>query len=180
MDLFDYSGALHLEESAALETDVFIADAEDVETYPALPDLSAGTKNSDYVDLADATFTMKTGKKFYKFSATLERNSFESTLEGSRGAKSFVNMLTITKSGADKDLVGFLRANRNRRLIVAFKNLGATQYCVLGYKGLPAEVESGGVSVSAEVTGDKNTTFVIRSIFYPPLYIDEIPLTEAV
>lgn len=67
MDLFDYSGALHLEESAALETDVFIADAEDVETYPALPDLSGGTKNSDYVDLADATFTMKTGKSFTSF-----------------------------------------------------------------------------------------------------------------
>jgi len=180
MDLFEYSGALYLEESAALETDIFIADNEDVLTFPTLPDLSAGVKNSDYVDLAAATFTMKTGAKFHKFSATLERNAFESTLEGSRGAKSFVNMLTITKSGADKDLVGFLRANRNRRLIVAFKNLGASQYCVIGFKGLPAEIESGGVTVSAEVTGDKSTTFVVRSIFYPPLYIDEIPLTEAV
>jgi hypothetical protein len=180
MDLFEYTGAIYLEESAALETEVCIADYHDVDTFPALPDLTAGAKNSDYVDLADATFTMATGKKFHKFSATLERNALSSTIEGPRGSKAFMNMLTIMKSGADKDLVGFLRANRNRKLVVAFKFLGASQYCFLGYSGLPAEIDSGGIEVGAEITGDKNTSFVVRSIFYPPLFIDEVPLTEAV
>ncbi|MBD3627610.1 hypothetical protein [Cyclobacterium sp.] len=180
MNLFDYTGQIYLEESAALNTEVCIADYFDVETFPALPDLTAGTTNSDYVDLAAATFTMKTGKKFHKFSATLERNSLTTTLEGPRGAKSFMNMLTIARSGADKELVGFLRANRNRKLVVAFKFLGATQYCFLGYNELPAEVDSGGIEVGAEISGEKVTNFVVRSIFYPPMYIDEVPLTEAV
>lgn len=180
MDLFDYTGQNYLEESAALETEVCIADYFDVETFPALPDLTTGTTNSDYVDLAAATFTMKSGTKFQKFSATLERNALSTTLEGPRGAKAFMNMLTIARSGADKELVGFMRANRNRKLIVAFKFLGAAQYCILGYKGLPAEVDSGGIEVGAEITGEKVTNFVIRSIFYAPLFINEVPLTPAI
>lgn len=180
MDLFEYTGQSGLEESAALETEVCIADYFDVETFPTHPDLTAGTKSEDYVDLGSATFTMKTGKKFHQFMATIERNALTTTLEGPRGAKAFLNMLTIARSGANKELIGWLRANRNKKLVVAFKFLGATQYCFLGYDRLPAEVDSGGIEVGAEITGEKMTNFVVRSIFYPPLFIDEVPLTPAV
>lgn len=179
MDLIEYTGQEYLEESAALQTQVLIADYNDVLTFPALPDL-AGITNASYVDMAASTFTMKTGTKFNGFLATLERNAFSSTLEGPRGAKAFMNMLTIARSGADKELVGFMRANRNRKLIVAFKFLGAAQHCVLGYEGLPAEVDSGGIEVGAEITGEKVTNMVIRSIFHAPYFIDEVPLTPAI
>ncbi len=179
MDLIEYTGQQYLEESSALNTAVYIADYYDVETFPTLPVLT-GSTNGSFVDLADSVFVMKEGKKFHRFVATLEKNAFTTGLVGAKGAKSFENMLTIGKSGSDKDLVGFLRANRNKKLVVAFKFLGATQYCVMGYDELPAEVDSATLDVPAEIAGEKMTTIVIRSIFHAPYYIDSIPLTPAV
>lgn len=179
MDLMEYTGQNSLEESAALNSVVYFADYFDIETFPELPDLETGTKSGDYVDLGNATFVMKEGKKFNRFLATLERNSFTSNIVGARGAKSFENMLTIGKSGSDKELIGFLRANRNRKLVVAFKFLGATQFCVLGYLDLPAEVDDATIDVPGEVSGEKMTTIVVRSFFHAPYFIDAVPLTPA-
>lgn len=176
MDLIEYTGAEYLEESSALNTAVYIADYNDVLTFPALPDL-AGVTNASYVDLAASVFVMKEGKMFHRFLATLEKNAFNTNVVGARGAKSFENILTIGKSGSDKELFGFLRANRNRKLIVAFKFLGATQFCVMGYQDLPAEVEEAALDVPAEIAGEKMFTFTIRSIFHVPYFIDTIPLT---
>jgi hypothetical protein len=178
MDLIDYTGQQYLEESSALNTSVYIADYFDVETFPTLPVLTGNT-NGSFVDLGDSVFVMKEGKKFHQFLATMEKNAFSSNLVGARGAKSFENMLTIGKSGSDKDLFGFLRANRNKKLVVAFKFLGATQFCIMGYHELPAEVDSASLEVPAEIAGEKMTSMVIRSIFHVPYFIDAIPLTPA-
>ncbi|AWW31848.1 hypothetical protein DN752_17870 [Echinicola strongylocentroti] len=177
----DYQGAQNLEESAGLEVEVCIADYNDVESWPALPTLTGATESGEYVDLGAEVFTMKTGKKFFQFEATLEKNAFNSALVGARRAKSFENTLTIAKSGVSKQLFGWLRANRNRPLVVAFKFLGETdQYTFIGYKGIPAEVEEATSETPAEISGEKMTSITVRSIYYPPFYIDEVPLTEAV
>lgn len=180
MDLLDFAGELKLEESAALEVEVAIAAYHDIETFPTLPDLTAGTDNEDYVDLADSVFVMKTGTKFHSWEGSLEKNAFSSTLVGARGAKSFENTLTIVRNAVNSKLFGWLRANRNRPLVVAFKFLGADQYCIMGWHKLWAEVDTVTVDVPGEVAGEKATTITIRSIFYPPLFINEVPLTEAV
>src|SRR5690606_7464955 len=173
----DYAGEPKLEESSALEVEVCIAAYHDIETFPVLPDLSTGTVNSDYVDLKEKVFVMKEGKRFHRWEGSLEKNAFSSTLVGARGAKSFENTLTIIKNAATSDLFGWLRANRNRQLIVAFRFLGAQQYCILGWDKLWAEVNEGTIEVPGEVAGEKFTSITIRSIFYPPIFINEVPLT---
>jgi hypothetical protein len=177
MNLFDFVGIQNLEESAGLETEVLIADYNDILTFPDLPDLTAGTNNTDYVDLGAEVFVMKAGKQFRKFEASLEKNAFQSTLVGSRGAMSFENTLTIQRNAMTPELTGFIRANRNRQLIVAFKPLGLSKYVVLGWKGLPAEVQAGNIDIPGEIAGDKMTNLEIRSIYYAPLFINAIPLT---
>lgn len=177
MNLFDFIGIQNLEESAGLETEVLIADYNDILTFPDLPDLTSGTTNADYVDLGAGVIVMKATKQFRKFEASLEKNAFTSTLVGSRGAMSFENTLTIQRNAMTPELVGFIRANRNRQLIVAFKPLGLAQYVVLGWKGLPAEVQAGNIDIPGEIAGDKMTNLEIRSIYYAPLFIDAIPLT---
>lgn len=180
MNLYDFQGIQNLEESAGLETEILIADYNDVLTFPDLPDLNAGLTNASYVDLANAVLVMKTGKQFRKFEASLEKNAFQSTLVGSRGAKSFENTLTIQRNAMSPELVGFVRANRNRQLILAFKPLGLQQYVILGWKGLPAEVDEVNIDIPGEISGDKMTNIKFRSIYYAPLFIDAIPLTPGV
>jgi hypothetical protein len=179
MDILDFVGEINLEESAGLEVEVLIADYQDVDLWPNLPDLETGTKNADYVTLTGA-FQMKEGKKFQRWEGSLEKNSFQSSLVGSRGSKSHENTLTIQKNASNAPLIGWLRANKNRQLVVAFKFLGETKYTLLGWKGLWAEMDEGTITVPGEVSGDKMTMCTIRSIFYPPLFIDAIPTTPAV
>ena len=177
MNLFEFTGQQGLEESAALQVEFGIADYFDIEAFPPLPVLSAGTTNADYVDLGDAVITFKPNKHFHRFEASLEYSSYTSQLVGPRGAKSFENMLTIGRTSTGKEMLGYLRANRNRKLVVAFKELGDDQYRLLGWDKLAAEVDEGGTETPAEVSGEKLTTMVIRSIFYPTLFIDSIPFT---
>lgn len=180
MELYEFVGELNLEESAGLQVEVAIAAYHDVLTWPALPDLAAATTNAMHVDLGAALFVMKSGKKFQKFEGSLEKNSFKSGIVGARGAKSFENTLTVIKNAVNKDLTGWLRANRNRPLVVAFKQLGETQYTFLGYLGLWAEVDEAELDVPGEVAGEKMTMFTVRSIYYPPFNIDAVPFTPAV
>jgi hypothetical protein len=180
MEIYDFEGVVNLEESAGLQIEVAIADYRDIETYPALPDLAAATSNAEHVDLADAVFVMKTGKKFHRFQGSLEKNAFNSNLVGPRGAKSFENTLTVIRNAVNKDLTGWLRANRNRPCIVAFRPLGESQWVFLGYEGLWAEIDEGQMDIPGEIAGEKMTMFTVRSIFHPPFYIDAIPFTEGV
>jgi hypothetical protein len=179
MNLMDFVGDINLEESAALEVIVAFADIHDIESFPALPDLTGATENGELVDLGAATFTFKEGKSFKKFTGTLEKNAFTSELVGVRGALSFENTLTIQRSAMNKGVVGFMRANRNREMIVAFKPLGSTQYVILGWDGLPAMFTAGNIDVPAEVAGEKMTQAQIKGIYYPPLFIDAISFTPA-
>lgn len=180
MDLIDYTGVTNLEESAGLQIEVAVADYHDVETWPTLPTLSGATANSEYVDLGAEVFAMKTGKKFHKFEGSLEKNSFTSQLVGPEGAKSFENQLIASQSAVNKELVGWLRANRNRRLVVAFRPLGESQWVFLGYEGIYARISDAQFDIPGEISGEKMTQFTVRSIFYPPFYIDALPFTPAV
>ena len=180
MELYDFVGELNLEESAGLQVEVAIAAYHDVLTWPELPDLEAATTNAGHVDLGAEVFVMKPTKAFMKFEGSLEKNAFNSALAGPRGAKSFVNTLTVIRNAVNKQLTGWLRANRNRPLVVAFRPLGETQYIFLGYEGLWAEVDEATLDVPGEIQGEKMTSFTVRSIFYPPLYIDAVPFTPAV
>lgn len=180
MDVLDFVGDINYEESSALEVEVAIADIHDILTFPTLPVLTGVTENGDYVDLAAGAIVFKTGKCFKKFTGTLEKNAFGSELVGPKGAMSFKNTLTIARSAMNKGLVGFIRANRNRELIVAFKPLGSTQYVVLGWKGIPAMFEQGTITVPGEIAGEKMSTFNIIGIYYPPLFIDTVSFTPAV
>jgi hypothetical protein len=180
MLLMDFVGDINLEESAALEVEVAFADIHDIATFPELPDLETASANGELVDLGSSAFVFKEGKSFKKFTGTLEKNAFASELVGVKGALSFKNTLTIQRSAMNKGLVGFIRANRNRELIVAFKPLGSSQYVVIGWKGLPAMFEGGNIDVPAEVAGEKMTQATITGIYYPPLFIDAVPFAPAV
>ena len=181
MEIQDFVGIVNLEESAGLEIEVAFADHRDVLTWPALPDLSAvGAANMDYVDLGAEVFVMKTGKKFHKFEGGLEKNAFASQLVGPRAAKTWQHTLTVARNVVNKSILGWLRANRNRPLIVAFRFFGESQYTVIGFEKAWAEVDDATINVAAEVAGEKGTSVMIRGIYYPPLYIDAIPFTEAV
>ncbi|PRY90588.1 hypothetical protein [Mongoliibacter ruber] len=180
MNLYDFVGEIELEESAGLQVEVAIAAYHDIETFPDLPDLSAGTASKDYVDLGASAFVMKSTKQFHKFEGSLEKNAFSSQLVGARGAKSFENTLTIMKNAMNSHLCGWLRANRNRPLVVGFKPLMGGQFLILGTPGLWAEIDEGSIEVPGEVAGEKMTMFTVRSIFYPPLFIDALPFTPAV
>ncbi|MFN3802179.1 hypothetical protein [Belliella pelovolcani] len=179
MKILDFVGERNLEESAGLEVEVLIADYQDVEGWPTAPDILTGDKNEEYV-IASGAFTMKEGTKFHRFQGSLEKNSFVSNLVGPRGAKSPENTLTIQRNAANASLTGWIRANRNRELVVAFRFLGETLYSVIGWQNLWAEVDEGTIDVPGEISGEKMTMVTIRSIFHFPYRIDAIPLTPAV
>jgi hypothetical protein len=179
MNLYDFVGTQNLEEAAGLEVEVLIAAYDDVEEWPALPNLSTGSTNAAYVDYASGTFTMKTGKQFHTFEGTLQKNGFTSELKGPAEAMSFENMLKIARSSMSLELLGWVRANRNRKLVVGFKPLGFTKYLVLGYKGIPAQIVGGLIDIPSEIQGEKMTSLDIMSIYYPPLAIAALPITPA-
>lgn len=77
------------------------------------------------------------------------------------------------------ELLGWIRANRNRKLIVAFKPLGFTKYLVLGYKGIPAQIVGANIDIPSEIQGEKLTSIEIMSVYYPPFAIAALPLTPA-
>lgn len=180
MELYDFVGEMNLEESAGLEVEVAFAAYHDVLTWPALPNLSGAIANYEYVDMKASPFVMKTGKMFHKFEGSLEKNAFQSTLVGPEQALTWLNTLTVAKSAVNKHVIGWLRANRNRPLVVAFRFLGETQYTVMGYDKLWAQITGATLDVAAEVSGEKSSSFSVKSIFYPPLYIDAIPFTAAI
>ena len=179
MNLFDFIGTQNLEESAGLEVEVLIADYNDVETWPTLPSLSGATTSAAYVDYASGTFTMKTGKKFLVFEGTLQKNGFTSELKGAPESLSFENMLKIARATMSLELLGWIRANRNRKLVVGFKPLGSAKYLVLGYKGIPAQIVGANIDIPSEIQGEKLTSIDIMSVYYPPLAIAALPITPA-
>lgn len=180
MEMFDYIGEQNLEESAGLQIEVAIAAYHDVLTFPALPALTGATASGDYVSVGAELFVMKSGKKFQKWEGSLEKNSFNTKYAGSRGAKSPENTLTLINNAVNKELIGWLRANRNRKLIVAYRPLGETQYVFLGHEGLPAEINDASFDIPGEISGEKMTMIEIRSIYHHPYYIDSLPFTPAV
>jgi hypothetical protein len=179
MNLYDFVGTQNLEEAAGLEVEVLIAAYDDVEEWPALPNLASGTSNAFYVDFASGTFTMKTGKQFHSFEGTLQKNGFTSNSAGPTEAMSFENVLKIARSSMSLELLGWIRANRNRKIVAGFKPLGFTKYLVLGYKGIPANITSFAIDIPGEIQGEKMTSIEITSIYYPPLAIAALPITPA-
>jgi hypothetical protein len=179
MNLFDFVGTQGLEESAGLEVEVLIAAYDDVLTWPDLPTISGATVSATYVDYGAEVFVMKEGKQFHTFEGTLQKNGFTSELRGPAEAMSFENMLKIARASMSLELLGWVRANRNRKLVVGFKKLGSTKYLVLGYKGIPAQIVAAKIDLPAEIQGETMTSLDIMSIYYPPIAITALPITPA-
>jgi hypothetical protein len=178
MQIRDFQNQRNLEESAGLGMTVVIADYYDILSFPTLPNLETGETNAAYV-MATGAFEMKPGKQFHVFHSSLEQNSFNSKLVGSPGAMTHENVLTIRRNSASPELIGYVRSMKNRELVVGFKPLGESTYTIIGWEDLWAMVTEGEIDIPKEVSGEKHTTLMIRSIYLPPIKVLAIPLTPA-
>lgn len=170
------------ENGSGLKRTIYFALADDVLTWPTL-EASPAT----YEDLVThiAAIAMKTGKKFWKFLASVRKSSLETLSAGERGSKVAINRLNIVRAEISPAVVGFIEQHKNDELVVIVEDLNGNPR-ILGTEDLPVTLEEFSVPTGADVSDEKDVKITFESVgpmakFYgtaaSPL---AVPLTEAV
>lgn len=162
---------------SGLKRTFYIALAADVFTWPTLTDPVVTL--TDLVTF-DAGFTMKTGKRFWRFEAMVRKSNMSFTLGGQRGSKSFINRVELVRTDLSAELIGFITGYMSMPIVLIVETLDG-DLRVIGTEGLPAFMEESEGNSGSDTTDDKEARIIIESVgdpagFYTGL---TVPLTPA-
>ena len=167
-----------LKNYAGTKRTFYIALAADVDVWPVLTDPIVNP--ADLVTF-EAAFTMKLGKRFWKFEVMVRKNKMTFTGAGQRGSKSFINRVELIRTDQSAELLGWITSYMSQPIVVIGQTLDG-DLRVFGTDDLPAFMEEFEGDGGADVSDAKETKIIIESVgdpagFYTGL---TVPLTPAV
>lgn len=157
-----------------LPNEIYVAKAEDVVTWPTLPNLT-GTQEQQAVATGD--FVLASGKAFKKIRVTLDTGALTSEEQGEIDGVSYKHMVKVFKSGLHASDLGFLSITKNTGLVFVVPDANGTKFLV-GSQKFPARRQTGGNSGTGEgTTGRRGSevTFFSYGNTPAPIYNGFIP-----
>ncbi len=163
---------------------VFYAFEEDIVKWPdALRTIDTATA-IEFSELAtipaDDPFEFKAGKSFKEIYVTLETGELKYSLIGPRDSKAFQNSMEISFPSNSQEIIGFIAATANRRLVFLVPEQN-NRVKVLGTPQFPAQLETV-EGTSGKLIEDGNVavqTYLSKSPIPAPVYLPPI-VTEPV
>lgn len=161
---------------AGTKAKFYYAFADEILTFPVLPDPGTALTFASLVELATA-IVMKPGKQFFEHYATSEENEVKCTLVGPRDGKGFESSLEYSYPGNDATQMGFLAATANRPIvaIVPEKN---NVLRVLGSIDDPAYVEAAEYTSGKKIADGRKTVVTLKASAATPAPIYKQTMTS--
>lgn len=162
---------------------IYYAFEEDILSWPAAatPDTETATTFAmlGEIPIGDP-FVFKTGKCFFELYCTLEEGEVKHAMVGPRDSKGFENSVDISFPGSDAELIGFLAAAANRRIVCLVPEMNG-KVRLIGHPRFPAQIDTNeGTSGKKVADGRANKITIKASAGTPPqVYLAPIPLTPA-
>lgn len=185
MDL-ENLGGVSAEPMAGLATKVWLADKRDFDTIVDTKKMEdenpanvAG--NLDELMIITDNHVFKTTKCFNTIDFVQETGEVKTKSIGPKGGKIFENEVTIEVAGSQSQLLGFMRAVKNKDLIVLVEEVGTGNIRQLGWSKYGAEASN----LEHEITGvleGKNSakiTFKDKNLGPASIYKGEISTIPA-
>lgn len=135
-------------------TKFYYALAEDVETWPALPDWGTAVDISDLMVLT-GTLTMKTGKNFFTGYMTLDTGQVSSNDQGEVDGVSQKHAFKLFHPRMSDKLNGFIRATNNKPMVFVVPD-GNGQNLMIGSEKFPALKDPSGEAGTGEGAGGRS------------------------
>lgn len=157
-----------------LPNEIYVAKAEDVVTWPTLPNLT-GTQDAQAV--LDGNFELKAGVNFKRIRVTLDTGALTSEEQGEIDGISYKHMVKIFKSGLHASDLGFLSITKNTGLVFIVPDANGKNF-VVGSKKFPARRQTGGSTGTGEATTGRRgseVTFFSYGNTPAPIYNGTIP-----
>lgn len=136
---------------------------EDVETWPTVPDITAGSSGVDMESagyLAD-DLVMAVGTCAYTLEFNEDVGSFQIAPQGDKGSISFLYTLTFVNKRIRNKILGFLNAAKNRKMFFIVQDNNGMWY-LMGDKYRGAMLSPSDGAVTGTVTTDSNQ---VTSVF---------------
>jgi hypothetical protein len=146
---------------AGLKRTIAVCRYDDID-LSAWPALAAGGMYADKVTY-DAAFAHIVGKKFWKFTVTVDKGSkLDSESAGSKGSLSAINNLTMVRVKIDATGAGWLEQHKNDELLFIVEELSG-ELRVVGDKDLPAMIKEFKLEGGGQVGDDKMLTMTVEA-----------------
>jgi hypothetical protein len=157
-----------------LPNEIYVAKAEDVATWPTLPNLT-GAQAAQAVLLGN--FALKPGVAFRRVRVTLDTGMLNSEEQGETDGVSYKHMVKVFKSGLHESDLGFLSVTKNTGLVFIVPDANNKKF-VVGSQKFPARRQTGGTSGTGEGTTARRgseVTFFSYGNGPAPIYNGTIP-----
>jgi hypothetical protein len=159
----------------SLQETVYYCKAEDVSTWPTLPNL---TGSMAVQAVLSGNLTLKSGKEMKELRLTLDTGNLMSEEQGETDAISYKHTLKIFRSGLSAKSLGFLSITKNTGLVFIVKRPDGQAF-MLGSEAFTARRQTGGKSETAETTAGRagsEITFFSYGNTPVPQYNGTIPV----
>lgn len=180
-DLMDMDDPLPMDNMGGTLSYIYIALAEDIETWPTEPDPDVATM--DALQLLTGSLVCKTGKNFFKIKLEPEKCSITSEDVGPKGGVSQKHVLKIYKGDMAVKILGLIRATNNQELVFAVPDANG-QMVFIGSEKFPArKMPEGNAQTGEGPEGESGVAMTFVSYGNGPAYVLDdsvtIPITPA-
>lgn len=161
-----------------LRTQAYYCLHSEVLTHSTPPSREDATTLEELVTLS-ADHTFKSGKGWKKLYNTEDTGMVESTIQGEKDGKSFLNKIKLFYPKAGATAMGFIRFIVNAGLYAVGVDAEGVKRMV-GSKHYPAKLDTGSISTTETAAGRKGITFdLICSAPHPALIMDAALVIES-
>ena len=148
---------------------IYVALAEDIETWPTEPDIAIATM--DDVQVLTGALVCKTGKNFFKIKLEPEKCSIASEDVGSKGGISQKHVLKIYKGDMSAKFLGFIRATNNQEFVIEAPDANG-RMIQIGSEKFPArKMPEGNAGTGEGPEGESGVAITFVSYGNGPAYI---------
>ncbi len=180
-DLVAMDDPLPLDNMGGTLSYVYVALAEDIETWPTEPDPTAATMSD--IQVLTGSLVCKTGKNFFKIKLEPEKCSITSEDVGPKGGVAQKHILKIYKGDMSAKFLGFIRATNNQELVVEVPDANG-RMVQIGSEDFPArKMPEGSAGTGEGPEGESGVAITLVSYGNGPAYILDssitVPITPA-
>lgn len=181
-DLMAMDDPLPMDNMGGTLSYMYIALAEDIETWPTEPDPTSATM--DVLQVLTGDLVCKTGKNFFRIKLEPEKCSISSEDVGPKGGVSQKHVLKIYKGDMAAKILGLVRATNNQELVIEAPDSNGRMIQIGSEKYPARKMPEGNAGTGEGPEGESGVAMTFVSYGNGPAYILDsaitIPITPAV
>jgi len=175
-DLLAMDDPLPMDNMGGTLSYIYVALAEDIETWPIEPDPDS-TEEMDALQVLTGSLACKSNKCFFKIKLEPEKCSIASEDVGPKGGIAQKHVLKIYKGDMAAKMLGFIRATNNQELVFEVPDANG-QMIQIGSESYPARKQPEGTAGTGEgPEGESGAAMTFVSYGNGPAYILDSSIT---